>query len=323
MTTTPASNKLRLSDSVFFRKIGDEVYVRNVTTGEEFLFSGDAAPVLSALRRGASPVSAALRDRSVFVRRLAKLGLLQSSAIQKRSGSEAKTGTATRKGVASLDIGVYCQDVCARLGRLWSAGLELTWRCNARCRHCYLDVPAEQTEVGELSEDQWLSVVDQLARMGCMNVLVTGGEPTLHPAFLAVCKRIVRRGMLCDIYTNGIDISDFLFDALVALPLNSVSISLYSGSDSFHDEITGVTGSFVRSLETLQKLKAAGIHTYAKCPIFHNHLGDFLSARNLGRRYGFMVRPANILVPGHSGVSRNEMMLDSIEYGSSRNLVAR
>ena len=315
MTCRPRrSRTLQLARTVFFKKVADGVFVRNVATGEEFLFTPDAAPVFSALRRGSAPDRPALRGRSAFIRLLKTHGLLQSAETGRRSRAKTVVPPRAPGEGAVRDIAGRCQDACLRTNRLWSAGLELTWRCNARCRHCYLDVPEEQTAAGELTEAQWLFVVDQLARMGCMNVLVTGGEPTLHPAFLAVCKRIADRGMLCDVYTNGIAVSDAMFDALRAIPLNSVSFSLYSGAAAFHDEITGVPGSFRRTLSTLLRFKEADVRVYAKAPMFHGHLEDVFSAMELGEKTGFPVKPANILVPGHSGTGRNPMMLRPSEY---------
>lgn len=302
----------RLAPSVFFRKVGSEVYVRDTATGEDFLFSAGAAPVFSALRRRASPADPALRSNRPFLRQLAGLGLLDSGTNVLKTMPPLPA--ASPAPAVPSDIAGRLQETCRRRRRLWSAGLELTWRCNARCRHCYLDLPAEQTAAGELSVAEWLSVVDSLARLGCVNVLVTGGEPTLHPAFLDVCRRIVRRNMLCDVYTNGIDISDALFGALRALPLNSVSVSLYSGTAPFHDSVTRLPGSFRQTLRNLLRFKDAGFDVFAKTPLFRGHLDDYFSARRLGKRLGFPVHPANILVPGHSGRDRGGMMLSDAEY---------
>ena len=314
-----SASRCRLVSTVFFRKVGDEVYVRNVATGEDFLFNAEAAPVFSALHRGFRDDSPALAPVAPFLRQLVRLGLVEKDAQKvtdkpmRRRDSSGNAGGARRP---SPDVASRAQETCRRTGHLWSAGLELTYRCNARCRHCYCDIPSEQTPLGELAESDWTSVIDQLARLGCMNVLVTGGEPTLHPAFLSVCRRIIEKGMLCDLYTNGIDIPDALFDALCDLPLNSVSVSLYSGADAFHDEITGVPGSFRKTLFNLLRFKAAGFDAYAKTPLFHEHLEDFFAARKLGDRLHFPVQPANILVPGHSGSSRDAMMLDEREYAA-------
>ncbi|MBR4616189.1 MAG: radical SAM protein [Kiritimatiellae bacterium] len=314
MPAKPA--KQQLAPTVFFKKVCGEVYVRNVATGEEFLFNAAAAPVFAALRRGAARDAPALRGNAAFLRQLKSFGLLRAHTGGVRSRVTAVQKSDTTATDVPTDIAGHCQEVCRQRRRLWSAGLELTWRCNARCRHCYLDIPEEQTAIDELSVAEWLSVIDQLSRMGCMNVLVTGGEPTLHSAFLPVCERIVNRGMLCDIYTNGIDIPDAMFGALCKLPFNSVSVSLYSGTDAFHDEVTGIPGSFRRTLDTILRFKEAGAAVYAKAPMFHGHLDDFFAAKELGERLGFSVTPSNILVPGHSGSSRNGLMLDAGEYRS-------
>ena len=305
------SHKLNLVRTAFFKKVGDEVYVRNVATGEEFVFNGAAAPIFAALRRGADRSSAALRGNGGFLRQLDSFGLLDSAATHLKGRKSIPKNDVCQ---TSSDIPGRFQEIRRKKHQLWSAGLELTYRCNERCRHCYLDVREEQTSSRELTVDEWLSVVDQLARMGCMNVLVTGGEPTLHPAFWEVCERIVKRGMLCDVYTNGLAITDGLFKSLCDLPLNSISVSLYAGDENFHDEITGVPGSFRKTLSNLLRFKDAGFDAYAKVPVFHNHLEDFFAAKELGRKHGFRVMASTLLVPGHSGTTRNPMMMDADEY---------
>ena len=76
------SHKLKLVRTAFFKKVGDEVYVRNVATGEEFVFNGAAAPIFSALRRGADRSSAALRGNARFLRELVSFGLLSPASTR-------------------------------------------------------------------------------------------------------------------------------------------------------------------------------------------------------------------------------------------------
>ena len=305
--------QFRLVKSAFFRKVGDIVYLRNVATGEEFLFSKESGPIFSALRKGAGDDVLILRRQGNFLQELKELGLVESAECPPPVSSVVRA--LPPDCVRTPDnLTLRLQEECRRRHILWSAGIELTYRCNERCRHCYLDIREEQNADCELNQGDWFRVVDQLARMGCMNVLVTGGEPTLHSSFLAICRHIIKRGMLCDVYTNGLAISDGLFKDLCDLPLNSISVSLYGGSASFHDEVTGVPGSFQKTLSTLLRFKDAGFGTYAKVPIFHGHLDDYFAAKELGREKGFRILASNILVPGHSGKTRNQMMMDEVEY---------
>lgn len=322
------SRHYKLSDTVFLRKIGNVVYVRNVATGEDFVFNEDAWPVLKSLQHGITQKSMVFLEQKDFVFDLCSFGIVNGNGdagCQKIFSDPAVKRMSVPEECRNAGDGIAekIQEECRNRHLLWSAGLELTYRCNERCKHCYIDVRSEQTTVGELTESEWLRTVDQLARMGCMKVLVTGGEPTVHPAFLSVCERIVKRGMLCDVYTNGMDISDNLFDSLKKLPLNSISVSLYSGASTFHDSITGVSGSFEKTFSNLLRFKNAGFDAYAKVPIFHNHLDDFFAAKKLGAQNGFRVLASTILVPGHSGATRNSMMMDQEEYRRFLNLEAK
>lgn len=311
--TIPAE-RIFLPSHIFFGKVGDEVYVRNVLSDEEFLFNGEAAPIFSALKRGAKRSGASLRKHGDFLRLLESLGLTARERGIKAKRTEEKARLAKNSFLTDEDLAAHMQDVSRSKRRLWSACLELTYRCNAKCRHCYLDDPAEQVLAEELSKDEWFSVVDQLKSLGCMNILVTGGEPTLHPVFFDVCRYVLEKGMLCDVYTNGMDIPKEICASLLTLPLNSVSFSLYSGSPAFHDQITGIPGSFRKTLDTLLCFQNAGLETYAKCTLFHGHLEEYFSAKTLGNNLGFAVKPANIIVPGHSGTRQDELMLDDAEY---------
>ena len=313
------NSRYRLVRTAFFRKVGKVVYVRNVATGEDFVFSKEALPILNALRNGITNRTIVFREQKEFIHELCSLGIV---SCEGDNGNQKSSSKQVAERMMSLedclsnkdDIVMNLQEECRQKHLLWSAGLELTYRCNERCRHCYLDIHEEQTSSCELSEKEWLKVVDQLARMGCMNVLVTGGEPTIHQAFLSICEHIIKRGMLCDVYTNGLDVSDALFDSLCKLPLNSISVSLYSGSSKFHDNVTGVPDSFKKTLANLLRFKSAGFDAYAKVPVFHKHLEDYFAAKKLGAKYGFRVLASTILVPGHSGKSRNPMMMNSSEY---------
>jgi MoaA/NifB/PqqE/SkfB family radical SAM enzyme len=80
------------------------------------------------------------------------------------------------------------------------ASLYLTQRCNLRCAYC----SSPERKVAELSTDQWLTVVDELARLGCRRVALLGGEPLLHEGAADVIARVRRQGMSCVLTSNGL-----------------------------------------------------------------------------------------------------------------------
>jgi Fe-coproporphyrin III synthase len=58
----------------------------------------------------------------------------------------------------------------------------ITRRCNLKCIHCYSDSDAREYP-GELTWDQCRGVLDDLAQFGVPGVLLSGGEPLIHPCF--------------------------------------------------------------------------------------------------------------------------------------------
>jgi len=55
-----------------------------------------------------------------------------------------------------------------------SAMIEIADRCNEACVHCY----QVQGQKGELSTDEWRSILDELAEMGVLFLTISGGEAT-------------------------------------------------------------------------------------------------------------------------------------------------
>ena len=70
------------------------------------------------------------------------------------------------------------------------AALELTYRCNLRCAHCYVDIK----EKDELSFKDWCDVMDQLKAMGTVYLLFTGGEILKRDDFIDIALYARRSG---------------------------------------------------------------------------------------------------------------------------------
>src|ERR1017187_1183651 len=62
------------------------------------------------------------------------------------------------------------------LGIPLSAHMDITWRCNERCEHCYLD----HDEPGEMTTDEIKDTIRQLADSGTFFLSISGGEPLMR-----------------------------------------------------------------------------------------------------------------------------------------------
>ena len=167
----------------------------------------------------------------------------------------------------------------------------MTYRCNEKCIHCYID---DQRFEKELSFEDYRSIINQLTEMGCISILLTGGEASLHPDFIEVAKYASYKGLLVDIYTNGYNISKSLLEKMIALRPNSISFSFYGGNAAIHDAVTRIPGSFERSLCTAMMCKCSGVDTFIKSIGLQQNIDSLDELYRLGKLLN-MLRSLHIL----------------------------
>lgn len=86
-----------------------------------------------------------------------------------------------------------------------SIDFHITLRCNLACPHCnlYERIKNERYDP-ELSTEEWFSILDELEKNGCMQILITGGEPSLRDDLFDVVDYAVDNTYLFIIInTNG------------------------------------------------------------------------------------------------------------------------
>ena len=185
-----------------------------------------------------------------------------------------------------------------------NGSIAMTHRCHLRCVHCYLGderSPAPKDlksgtppESGELGTEFWLSVVDQAAEIGCLNLLMTGGEPLLRPDFADVYERAKRRGMLVTVFTNGTLVDERTLSLFQALPPDLVEVTLYGASAEVYEGVTGVPGSFRRCLQAVDSLLTRGIRVGLKAVVLKDNQDQIREMRTMAsqRKVPFRLDPA-------------------------------
>ena len=150
--------------------------------------------------------------------------------------------------------------------------LNITRRCNLKCIHCYAG-SQESTGLSELSTDEWLRVLDDLAEFGCPVVLFSGGEPLLHPGIVVLAKHAVASGMRAVISSNGTPLSTEKAEDLASVGLSYIGISL-DGGQEIHDKFRRVNGAFEMALEGLRNASEAGIKTGIRFTMTKRNIDD-------------------------------------------------
>ncbi|MFC7791454.1 radical SAM protein [Streptomyces cinereoruber] len=138
-----------------------------------------------------------------------------------------------------------------------SVELEITGTCQLQCSHCCTksgpDVPA-----GEMTRENWLAVIDDVARLGIPAVQFIGGEPTLSPHLPEFIDRALDRGLKVEVYSNLSHIGPVLWSAF-SQPGVCLATSFYSDQAAQHEEITRGKGSFARTRGNIVEALAKGI----------------------------------------------------------------
>ena len=198
----------------------------------------------------------------------------------------------------------YHQLLAAAAARhqLISAHWELTYRCNERCTHCYLDVlPANRPDRRELTTDEGLQLLADLHDLGALNLTLSGGEPLLRRDFFVLATRARELGFVLRIFSNGLLITPAMADRLADLHPYAVEISIYGANAQTHDAITQQPGSFARSTTALALLAARQVRTVLKTPLMHENVRQFRQIQEWAAELGAQFRGDLTLIPKLSG----------------------
>jgi radical SAM protein with 4Fe4S-binding SPASM domain len=170
--------------------------------------------------------------------------------------------------------------------------IELTERCNLRCAHCYINRPAGDGEAqkGEISVQQWFQLIDEMAAAGCLWLLLTGGEPLLHPGFREIYTHAKKRGMIINLFTNGTLITPDVVDFLQDWPPFMVGISIYGRTKATHEAVTRVPGSFDRCLQGIELLLEHRIPLELKAMVMTLNVHEIWDLKSWAESLGVMFR---------------------------------
>lgn len=133
----------------------------------------------------------------------------------------------------------------------------VTQACNLNCIHCYAHAN-EQGHKKELSNEQALAMIDDLAEFGVPVILFSGGEPLMRRDLLGLISYAGDKGMRAVISTNGTLITREKAKALKEVDLSYVGISL-DGMEEINDRFRGKKGAFKKAMEGIKNCQEVGL----------------------------------------------------------------
>ena len=186
--------------------------------------------------------------------------------------------------------------------RLLAIQWELTYRCNERCTHCYLDVLSPGSLVpGELSTEEAKQVVDNLAELGGLTITFSGGEIFLRTDIFEIASYAREKGFAIRFFTNGILIKPAIADKIAAVKPVVVELSVYGSDAETHDLITQIPGSFDLTMRALKLLLDRGVRCIIKTPIMKENIHQIGALRQLADDLDIRFSYDLTIIPKHTG----------------------
>jgi radical SAM protein with 4Fe4S-binding SPASM domain len=199
-----------------------------------------------------------------------------------------------------------------RLNIPFNVQLDLTYRCNERCVHCYLD----HDDHGEMTTAEIKHLMDEMAEAGVFILTLSGGEIFLRKDFFELLEH-ARRLMFCvKLKTNALMIREREAARIRDLGVESVQISIYSHRPEVHDGITLIPGSLKRSIDAIRFLKSQGLRVIIANVLMRQNMQDYPGVRALAEEMGVECTLDPTITPMMDG---NRSILDlGVDQGTLR-----
>ena len=176
--------------------------------------------------------------------------------------------------------------------------LQITDKCNLRCRHCYIGESGRR----ELSLDDIETVLIEFEKMQGLRLLITGGEPLLHSRFAEINRMLPAFSLRKVLLTNGTLLKT---ESLEGLNFHEIQISI-DGLEEAHDLLRG-TGTFRASLDAASNCLDKGFDVSVSTMVHPSNLNDFDEMEKLFRGMG--IRDWTVDVPCVAGRMKSNKVL--------------
>ncbi|HEY0132827.1 MAG TPA: radical SAM protein [Nannocystis sp.] len=149
-------------------------------------------------------------------------------------------------------------------GRMANLGyIQVVRHCNHFCGFC-----SNPTTPYTHTFESMRVLVDDFVRRGYYGVILTGGEPTLHPELPAIAGYAAAQGLHVRMITNGSRLADPEFArALAQAGLRLVHVSVYSVRPAVEARLRGSEDTLERAFAAIDNAHRFGVEVNVNCVI--------------------------------------------------------
>jgi len=195
---------------------------------------------------------------------------------------------------------------------------ETTRRCNLACLHCRA-AAGSGPYPGELNTAEGIALLDDLATLGQLVVILTGGEPLLREDILELAAHGAAKGHRMVMAVNGTLLTPLLAGRLKAAGVQRLSISLDGAAAASHDRLRAVPGAYEGALAGISACREAGLPFQINTTVTRANRMELAAIHQRAIELGAAAHHVFILVPTGRGEQLREQLLQPQEYEETLN----
>jgi radical SAM protein with 4Fe4S-binding SPASM domain len=264
---------MKLKNGIAYRVIGNTCVLIMTDEGKMYFLNETAGKILGMIDNGLSKTKIIRdiseeycvtsdvidKDYDQIINQFREMGVIDSdidNPVNESSVSNIPSNDSFRG-----DLKSYCQENFIPL----QCFIELTYNCNLKCKHCY--VPSYNAKNFRLDMNHYKRLLDELSTMGCLEIILTGGEVLLYPKWLEICEYARKLRFSVVIKTNGTLLTNKVISDLRKLNITEVQVSLYSMNPEVHDNFVQCSNSHEKTISALQEMYQVGQSCRISCVV--------------------------------------------------------
>ena len=165
----------------------------------------------------------------------------------------------------------------------FTAGFELTAKCNLNCVHCYAK-PGRNHQ--DMTTDEFKAIFSALVDRGLLDAYFTGGEIFTRPDFKELFLFAKRKGVLVSLLSNITLLNEEHIRLFQDYPVEIISTTMYGYTQEAYERVTGVKGSYRQFMNALELLQKSGIKFELKYVAMEQNYDDVYKMRDFGNKLG-------------------------------------
>lgn len=185
--------------------------------------------------------------------------------------------------------------------------LELTYKCPLKCAFCSNPTNLDDHE-GELTTDEWKTVIRDARKMGAMQIGFSGGEPTLRKDLEELVAEANELGYYTNLITSGIGLTRKRLENLKKAGLRHIQLGFQSSDPKTAHWLAGVD-CYEKKISMAREIKALGFPMVLNMPVSSlniHQVPDIIElAAGIGVEY---LELANVQYYNWALVNRDQLM---------------